>query len=189
MKSLKDLKKENIQDLPQIILMLKDAFCEEMLAHYQYIILADFVEGVDEPLLKKIVTDFKENAKEELEDHAFWILKRLKELGSDWVGIENPNLIDQVATHKYIIPTVNQAITCVEQIAQAERSAIETYTNLVAFTEERDKVTNKKMKEILKDEEKHLKEMETFIGKIKEAWEKEKKDAQKQFEKENEKSK
>ena len=45
------------------------------------------------------------------------------------------------------------------------------------------------MKEILKDEEKHLKEMETFIGKIKEAWEKEKKDAQKQFEKENEKSK
>jgi ferritin-like protein len=58
MKSLKDLKKENIQDLPQIILMLKDAFCEEMLAHYQYIILADFVEGVDEPLLKKIVADF-----------------------------------------------------------------------------------------------------------------------------------
>ena len=30
MKSLKDLKKENIQDLPQIVLMLKDAFCEEM---------------------------------------------------------------------------------------------------------------------------------------------------------------
>ena len=87
------------------------------------------------------------------------------------------------------MPTVNQAITCVEQIAQAERSAIETYTKLVDFTEERDKVTNKKMKEILKDEEKHLKEMETFIGKIKEAWEKEEKDAQKQFEKENEKSK
>ena len=45
------------------------------------------------------------------------------------------------------------------------------------------------MKEILKDEEKHLKEMETFIDKIKESWEKEEKDAQKQFEKENEKSK
>ena len=172
MKSLKDLKKENIQDLPQIVLMLKDAFCEEILAHYQYIILADFVEGVDEPLLKKIVADFKENAKEELEDHAFWILKRLKELGSDWVGIENPNLIDQVATHKYIMPTVNQAITCVEQIAQAERGAIETYNKLVEFTEERDKVTNKKMKEILKDEEKHLKEMEDFTKKISEYYNK-----------------
>ena len=77
MKSLKDLKKENIQDLPQIVLMLKDAFCEEMLAHYQYIILADFVEGVDEPLLKKIVADFKENAKEELEEYKNNLYQRM----------------------------------------------------------------------------------------------------------------
>jgi ferritin-like protein len=71
--------------------------------------------------------------------------------------------------HKYICPTdTNNLMNVIEQVAQTERDAIETYTALVAFTEEGDKDINKKMKSILKDEEKHLKEMEDFMGKIKE---------------------
>lgn len=168
MKTLTEKTNQSIQDLPIIIMMLKDAYCEEMLAYYQYIILANFVEDTinDKKLYKDIIDDFIENANEELEDHANWILKRLKELNTDWTGIENPSLIDQVATHKYIIPTSTNIDVCIAQITEAEKGAIETYTKLVEYTETRDKVTNKKMKEILKDEEKHLKEMNTFTEKI-----------------------
>ena len=53
-------------------------------------------------------------------------------------------------------------MVAVSQVAEAELGAIETYKDLIEFTKECDPITNKKMKEILKDEEKHLKEMEEF---------------------------
>ena len=116
---------------------------------------------------------FKENAKEELEDHAFWILGRLRELGADCSSIDNPSLIDNLAKHKYIIPSeTNNILTCIDQVAQAERGAIETYTELIEFTNGKDDITCKKMKEILKDEEKHLKEMQEFTKKINEYYNK-----------------
>jgi ferritin-like protein len=120
-----------------------------------------------------LVKDFKENAKDELEDHAFWLLNRLKELGTDWVGIENPSLLDQIAMHKYVMPTDTNLDVCVCQIAEAERGAIATYSHLIEYTEQRDPVTHKKMKAIIKDEETHLKEMEDFIQKINNIWNKE----------------
>lgn len=191
MKTLTEKTNQNIQDLPQIVLMLKDAYCEEILAYYQYLILLNFAENSvgDDKLYKSIIADFKENAKDELEDHAFWILARLKELNADWVGLENPSLIDQVATHKYIVPTSKDVEVCVLQVAEAERGAIETYKKLIEYTESRDSITNKKMKKILKDEETHLKEMENFLNKIKANAEKQQKEAEKRFEKENEKLK
>jgi bacterioferritin len=174
MKTLTEKTNQNIQDLPIIVQLLKNAFCEEMLAYYQYIILANFVKDTvnDTKLYKDIVDDFLENAKDELDDHAFWILKRLKELDTDWVGIENPELINQVAMHKYVMPTSVNLDICVQQVAEAERGAIETYKHLIEYTENRDSVTHKKMKAILKDEENHLKEMETFIEKINKLFEK-----------------
>ena len=52
--------------------------------------------------------------------------------------------------HKYICPTdTNNLMNVIEQIAQAERDAIETYTALVAFTEEGDKDINKKVTDII----------------------------------------
>lgn len=191
MKTLTEKTNQNIKDLPQIVLMLKDAYCEEILAYYQYLILLNFAENSvgDDKLYKSIIADFKENAKDELEDHAFWILARLKELNADWVGLENPSLIDQVATHKYIVPTSKDVEVCVLQVAEAERGAIETYKKLIEYTESRDSITNKKMKKILKDEETHLKEMENFLNKINAIAEKQQKEAEKRFEKENEKLK
>ena len=153
--------------LAQAIMKLKNAFVEEILAYYQYTILEYFVNTVSidkkvEKLFKDIVKDFNENGKEELEDHAYWILGRLRDLGSDWSSIANPTLLDQIAEHKYIEPSDVNPMVAVSQVAEAELGAIETYTDLIEFTKECDPITNKKMKEILKDEEKHLKEMEEF---------------------------
>lgn len=153
--------------LAQVIMKLKNAFAEEILAYYQYTILEYFVNTVSidkkvENLFKDIIKDFNENGKEELEDHAYWILDRLRDLGSDWSSIVNPTLLNQVAEHKYIEPSDANPMVAVSQVAEAELGAIETYKDLIEFTKECDPITNKKMKEILKDEEKHLKEMEEF---------------------------
>jgi ferritin-like protein len=170
-----------VEDTPEtvnakLILMLKNAFAEEMLAYYQYLILEHFtgmlpVEQDKDytKLVKSVVTKFKTNAEDELRDHAYWILGKLKDMGADCTSIENPSLLNQFAMHKYICPTdTNNLMNVIEQVAQTERDAIETYNALVAFTEEGDKDINKKMKSILNDEEKHLKEMEDFMEKIKE---------------------
>lgn len=167
-----------IEDLHTIILKLKNAFREEMLAYYQYLILEHFVESSDfEAIKKKVVKDFKENAKEELEDHALWILGRLKELGADFAGIENPVNLEAFSDHKYICPKDPDMMICIDQVAEAEAAAIETYKDLVEYTEKRDKVTHKKMQSILKDEEKHLKEMDKFREEIRETVDKRMKEA------------
>lgn len=179
--------KKPIDGLQQIIFLLKNAFAEEMTAYYQYLILEYFATNSNEDkefvkIFNSVISDFKENAKEELEDHAFWILGRLKELGADCSSIDNPSLIDNLAKHKYITPTeTNNILTCIDQVAEAERGAIETYTELIEFSKGKDDITHKKMKEILKDEEKHLKEMEEFTKKINEYYNK---DVEKKKEKE-----
>ena len=79
--------KKPIEGLQQIVFLLKNAFAEEMTAYYQYLILEYFATNLNEDkefvkIFNSVISDFRENAKEELEDHAFWILGRLKELGA-----------------------------------------------------------------------------------------------------------
>ena len=153
--------------LAQVIMKLKNAFAEEILAYYQYTVLEYFVNTAPidkkvENLFKHIVKDFNENGKEELEDHAYWILGRLRDLGADWSSIANPMFLNQIADHKYIEPSDVNPMVAVSQVSEAELGAIETYQDLIDFTKECDPITHKKMQEILKDEEKHLKEMEEF---------------------------
>ena len=147
----------------EIIKLLKQAFCEEMLAWYQYIIIAPFLVGKERPSIQK---DYFENAKEELEDHGYWLLERISQLGGNIEGIDRPECWNIVAPHKYIKPDSYNTKDSIQQMIEAERNAIETYKNLINATKDTDPVTYDKAIDILADEEEHLQEMIDFLNDI-----------------------
>ena len=149
--------------MSKVIEVLKQAFCEEMLAWYQYIIIAPFLVGKERPSIQK---DYFENAKEELEDHGYWLLERISQLGGNIEGIDRPECWNIVAPHKYIKPNSYDTKDSIQQMIDAERNAIKTYKNLINVTKDIDPVTHNKAIEILGDEEEHLQEMLDFLNDI-----------------------
>lgn len=139
-----------------LLSMLKDALSEELLAWWHYTVCAPFLHGKRRP---ELVEFFKETAKDELEDHAYWLMERLQQLGTDPNDIVDPSSWNSIATHKFIIPSYDTCEAVWNNI-KAERGAIETYSKLEEFTKDRDIVTHSKIEEILKDEQEHLQELE-----------------------------
>lgn len=135
--------------------MLTDALAEEFNAWYAYTIIIPFLNG---PLRPEVSEVFKDAAKDELEDHAYWLMERLNQLGIDACSLTDPAFWNTTATHKYIYPSVD-VIGAIQNNIRAEQGAIETYTKIEEFTRDRDVVTNSKIKEILKDEQEHLSEL------------------------------
>lgn len=135
--------------------MLTDALAEEFNAWYAYTIIVPFLSG---PLRPEVSEFFTDTAKDELEDHAYWLMDRLNQLGVDASTLTDPAFWNTTATHKYIYPGTD-VISAIQANIKAEQGAIETYTKIEAFTRDKDIVTNSKIKEILKDEQEHLSEL------------------------------
>ena len=135
--------------------MLTDALAEDFNAWYAYTIIIPFLHGSMRPEVSEF---FKETAKDELEDHAYWLMERLNQFGVDSTKLTDPSFWNSAASHKYIYPRTD-VISAIENNITAEQGAIETYTKLERFTRDRDIVTNSKIKEILKDEQEHLSEL------------------------------
>jgi bacterioferritin len=160
------IKKEDSN--PGIVNALKNALREELNAWYGYVIVREWLTGHN----RKDIEDFYMNtADDELEDHAYWLMKRIAELGGDIEDIALSPASWAEADHKYIQPTwTNGEIDIVKSLQdniRNEEGAIETYKNLVRMTEDIDPVTNSKMKEILADEQEHLKELKDFLSDMK----------------------
>ena len=150
--------KMNDAEISQLIEMLKNALAEEMLAWYHYTITAPFLIGEMRPEVEKM---FKETAKDEFEDHACWLMERLRQLNTIPDTLLHPMMLDNIAQHKYIIPAFT-TLKAIENNIEAEKGAIETYTELEEFTKDKDIVTHSKIEEILADEQEHLKLLNKF---------------------------
>lgn len=143
----------------EIVRELKKALAEEFLAWYQYIICHEFLYGNERTNIEEF---YKESAKDEFEDHACWLMKRINELGGDLAQFyAGPQVLSEIATHDYIVP-VNDVAGSIQKNILAERGAIETYKNIEKLTRDNDPVTNSKIKEILADEEEHLQKLKDF---------------------------
>lgn len=173
-KDIKQFVKTYIDEVPTkslIIDKLKNALREEFNAWYGYIITREFLTGTLRP---DIVKTYDELAEDELKDHAYWLMKRINELGGTIEDITlSPNSWDE-AKHEYrtpiwlevedknIIPVIQSLKTNIEN----EKDAIETYNELIALTQNVDWTTNAKCKEILADEEEHLQMLTELLDDI-----------------------
>lgn len=143
---------------------LYNAYREEIAAWYYYTSVAEFLYGASR---KDVAEFYEETAKDEFEDHAKWILKRIAQLGG------NPSFVTVFSalpstTHQYINPMiVNEnniyVSASLNDVKKMELDAIETYRELEEITRNIDVVTNRRIKEILADEEEHLQEIEDFL--------------------------
>lgn len=151
--SFSDLMIKNLEN-KDLVTLLQSALAEEYLQWYQYTVVIPFAVGQDRV---NIVEAFKEHAKDELEDHAAWLIERINQLDGVPTLVDEPSKWNLCAVHKYIKPTPPYDVcTLLEQNIQSEKGAIETYTTLEAVTRHNDIVTNRKVKEILADEQEHL---------------------------------
>lgn len=149
-----------------LIEKLTNAYMEEICAFYAYFTVIPYLVGKERPSIQKF---YEETAKDELYDHAAWILNRISELGG--VPTEALNIAAlQNAQHKYIVPAADEdsgQIDVYQSLLdneQAESGAIETYRDIEKYTRDIDVITNDKIKQILADEVKHLQEISDFLA-------------------------
>lgn len=149
-----------------LIQKLTNAYMEEICAFYAYFIALPYLTGKERTSVQKF---YEEAAKDELYDHASWILKRISEL--DGIPVEALNIEAlQNAQHKYIVPAVIEDTNQIDVYQslldnkEAEQGAIETYRDIEEYTRNIDVVTNDKIKQILTDEIEHLQEIEDFLA-------------------------
>ena len=152
----------------EIIDKMKNALKEEFNAWYDYIIVKEWLEGTDRKDIEKF---YEDTAKDELEDHGYWLMERINQLGGTIEDItESPNSWKS-ANHKYIAPTWKNGNIDIKKSLEDniinEEGAIETYRELVKLTDGVDPASNSKLKKILADEEEHLQELKEFLGDIK----------------------
>lgn len=152
----------------EIIDALKNALKEEFIAWYGYVIVKEWLTGVNRKEMEKF---YEDTAKDELEDHAYWIMKRINQLGGTIEDISQSPAVLETAAHKYLSPIwKNGNIDIIESIKtniKNEEGAIETYEALVKMTEDIDPISNTKLKEILADEQDHLQELKDFLNDLK----------------------
>jgi bacterioferritin len=147
-----------------VIDLMKNALKEELNAWYGYMIVKEWLKGTDRKDVEKF---YEDTAKDELEDHAYWLMERINQLGGTIEDITMSPNTWETAKHKYIAPIwKNGNINIKESLMiniTNEEGAIETYEELVKVTDGVDPASNSKLKQILADEQEHLQELQDFI--------------------------
>jgi ferritin-like protein len=150
--------------------LLLSALSEEFNAWYFYLITKEFVVGDGYKDVREL---FEETSKDELEDHAYWLIDRIKQLGYSIEQISHPSSWANLAEHHYIKPIFEETGTILtkrilEIAIQSELDAIATYTNLIEFVNcIKDFTSQIKLREILADEEEHLNKLRDLYNSIK----------------------
>lgn len=143
-----------------VLEILYKALSEELLAWWQYYIVANFMRGRQR---KSIENAFLEQADDELNDHASKLIQRISELGGDIEKVNSPDKWEKVAEGKFFAPRIPYDVsTLIDENIKSEEDAIKRYKGLCEYSKEYDPVTYLIAMEILKDEEEHLRTLKDF---------------------------
>ena len=85
-----------------IVNEMKNALKEELNAWYGYMIVKEWLTGANRKDIEKF---YEDTAKDELEDHAYWLMKRINQLGGTIEDISLSPDSCKSAKHKYIAPS------------------------------------------------------------------------------------
>lgn len=147
-------------DVNELIVELKKAYLDELLAFYSYWITTQVAEGFHG---EELVEHFTEEAKDEL-GHAERLARRILELGGD--PVIHPKDWEKGASAPWTAPRPDWADAdgMVQDQIRAERGAIEVYNRIAKMTFGKDPVTYALVTDLLKDEVGHEEFLESLVG-------------------------
>ena len=148
---------KNDLSVSSLLSHLNAALSEEWLAHYQYWIGAQVIEGIMRSPIQK---EFEEHAREEAQ-HAQWLAERIIQL--EGVPVLDPTQWTTLARCKYETPLNPDSILLLNQNVKAERCAILRYHEIAEYTHGIDFTTCDLAKRIMAEEEKHEQELQDFL--------------------------
>jgi bacterioferritin len=144
----------------ELVQMLTKAYWMEVETVMSYIANSINPDGVR---AQEIVESLEEDVEEEL-GHARQFGTRIKEL----YGVV-PGSLDFRAEQSYLQPPEEQTdiVHVIKGVIEAENSAIEHYNRIIEFTDDKDRVTQDMVIDILRDEEGHRRLFEGFLREYK----------------------
>ena len=150
---------DNAEAREQIIELLKKAYWMEMETVMSYIANSVNPDGVR---AREVAEALEEDIEEEL-GHARQFAQRIKEL----YGVVPGSLAFQ-AEQSYLQPPQEQTDIehVIRGVIEAERGAIEFYTEIIEATDTADPVTQDMVIDILRDEQGHLRLFEGFLREL-----------------------
>jgi bacterioferritin len=146
-------------DVNEVIKDLNSAYADEWLAHYQYFLYAQVMQGMDAEQLKE---KLEIQSTDEM-NHAKILLNRILELGG-----KPTTDINSASTCGFSPPPddPHNLNSIIELVLKGERCAIEKYNNLAKKYHMKDLVTHEIFEDFLKDEVSDEEDWENFLPSI-----------------------
>lgn len=147
-------------DVNEVIKDLNSAYADEWLAHYQYFLYAQVIEGINAEILKE---KLEEQSKDEME-HAKELINRILELG----GKPTTDIM-KASTCGFSEPPEDYSdlAKVTELVLEGERCAIEKYNALAKKYHMKDLVTHEIFEDLLNDEVSDEEDWENFLPSLK----------------------
>lgn len=144
-------------NVDQLLKILYKAFSDEWLAYYQYWIGSKVVKG---PMKESVIAELVQHSADELR-HADMLTLRIVQLGGtpvlrpeDWYKMTNCG---------YDAPEDPYVKNILEQNVKGERCAIDTYSDILELTKDKDPVTYNIVLQILQDEIEHEEDLQALL--------------------------
>jgi bacterioferritin len=147
-------------DVNEVLKDLNSAYADEWLAHYQYFLYAQVIEGINAEILKE---KLEEQSKDEM-DHAKQLINRILELGG------KPTIdIMKASTCGFSEPPEDYSdlAKVIELVLEGERCAIEKYNALAKKYHMKDLVTHEIFEDLLNNEVGDEEDWENFLPSLK----------------------
>ena len=143
-------------DVDELLGLLRNAYCDEWLAYYQYWLGAKVVKG---PMKDAVIAELTLHATEEL-GHAELISSRIIQLGG--IPVLSPDEWAKLTNCGYDAPEDHYVEVILDQNIKGEQCAIKVYSELLDITRIGDPVTYNIILQILSDEVEHEEDLSSL---------------------------